>query len=82
MLPSSLEPLPKKPLKLQKRLPIHAPQHLDILQWQLKRCGLKPHITRRLTEHEAEVYMDEIAGAVEEEVAVVTVFYLEEVADY
>lgn len=81
MLPRRLEPLPKQPPKLLQRLALHPTQDLNILKRQLKRRRLETDVPRRIREHEPEVDMDEVAVAIEEDVAVVSVFDLEEVTN-
>ena len=58
------------------------PEHLDILQWKLEWCGLKANIARRVRQHEPKVDVDEVALAIQQDVAIMAVLDLEEVGDH
>ena len=79
MLPRRLESLFEQPPKLLIHLGVDPTQHLNVLQRELERGSLKADVARRVREHEPEVDVDEVALAVEEDVAVVPIFDLEEV---
>lgn len=68
-------------LKLLEHLGLIAAHHLDELGRQLKRTGLEAQITRRCRQNEAEVYVNQMAVAVQQDVAVVTILHLNEITD-
>ena len=57
-----------------------ATQDLNVLTRKLE-CCLKVKVTRAVAEHETEVNMDHVPAAVQQDVAVVAVLYLKEVAE-
>ena len=81
MLPRRLEPFLEQLLKLPKRRRLDPSQHFNILQREFERGGLESDISRRVGKHETKIDVDEMSVAVEEDVAVVSVFDLEEVGD-
>jgi hypothetical protein len=58
-----------------------ASQHFNILLSQLKTQGLEVQIAWAVGEEEAEVNMDHVAFRVEQDISIVTVFDLEQVAE-
>ena len=81
MLSRRLKPFLEQLLKLPKRRRLDPSQHFNILQREFERGSLEPNISRRVGKHETKIDMDEMSVAVEEDVAVVPVFDLEEVGD-
>ena len=81
MLPRRLESVTEQTTELEVRPAVHATEHLDILERELERRSLEADVPRRVREHEPEVDVDEVAVAVDQDVAVMSVFDLEEVRD-
>ena len=81
MLPRRLKPFFEQLLKLPKRSGLDPSKHFNILQREFERGSLESDISRRVGQHETKIDMDEVSVAVEEDVAVVSVFDLEEVGD-
>lgn len=79
VLSRCLETLTKQTLELQKRLPIHTPQHFDIFRWQLEWCSLKAYVTRRIGQHEPKVYVNEMPLSVQQYVPIMPILYLQQV---
>lgn len=71
----------EQPFEFPERVAIYAAKYFDIVKRELERCGLKPDVARRVGQHEPEVDMNEVPVAVEENVAVMPVFDLQEVCD-
>lgn len=72
-----MEQLPK----LQECRAIHTTQHLNVLRRELEGSRLKPDVPWRIGKHEAKIYVDEVAVAVDEDVAVVSILDLEKIGD-
>ena len=79
MLPSGVEPLAEQPAELVVGGAVEATEDLDVLERQFKWRRLETDVTGRVREHEAEVDVNEVPVAVEEDVAVVSVFNLEQI---
>ena len=81
MFPRRLEPFLEQLLELPKRRRLDFPQYFNILQREFERGSFESDISRRVGKHETKIDVDEVSVAVEEDVAVVSVFDLEEVGD-
>ena len=81
MFPRRLKPFLEQLLKLPKRSGLDPSKHFNILQREFERGGLESDISRRVGKHETKIDVDEVSIAVEEDVAVVSGFDLEEVGD-
>lgn len=81
MLPCGLEPFLEQPFELLERLAVDPAEHLDVLERELEGCGLEADVARRIRQHKAEVDVDEVAVAVNQDVAVMSILDLEQVGD-
>lgn len=81
MLPCRDQALKNQTLKLLEHPGLIAAHHLDKLGCQFERASLEAQITRRRRQDETKVYVDQVAVAVQQDVAVVTILHLNEIAD-
>ena len=79
MFPCNLKSLPEQSPELNKCRTTDAPKHFDIFGWQFEGSSLKTNIARCITQHKAKVDVHQVSVSVKKNVAVVTVFDLEEV---
>jgi hypothetical protein len=78
MFPSSFESLSEQSPEFKERRASNTAQHFNVFRRQLKRCSFKSNISWCITEYESEIDMDEVPVSIQEDVAVVSVFNLEE----
>lgn len=69
----------EQPLKLTERGTVHAAHNLHIIKSELERGSFKPNVSGRVGKHEPKVNVYQMAVSIKEDIAVVTVLYLEEV---
>jgi hypothetical protein len=62
VLASGLEPFPEQPFEILERLTVQSSKNFDILEGKFERGCLEPNVARRITQHEAEVNVDEMSG--------------------
>lgn len=82
VFPRSLKSLVEQSSEFPQRLAVRPAQYLDVLQGQLERRGLEPDVPRRVGQHEPKVNVDQVTVAVQQDVAVMAVFDLEEIGDH
>lgn len=70
-----------KALKFLEELGLIATHHLDKFRRQFEWTGLEAKISWRGRQNESEIYVDQMAVAVQQDIAIVTVFHLNEIAD-
>ena len=79
MLAGGVKALTEELAKLKVGRAVEAAEDLDVLERELEGRGLEADVAGRVGEHEAEVDVDEVPVAVEEDVAVVPVLDLQQV---
>ena len=67
-------------LKVFKFVAFYSAYQVNVLLSQFKRCRFKPDLARTILEHKSKVNVDHVALSVQQDVAVVPVFYVEDVA--
>lgn len=70
-----------KAFKFLEEFGLIATHHLDKFRRQFKRAGLKAEISWRGRQNKSEIYMDQMAIAVQQDIAIVAIFHLNEIAD-
>ena len=81
MLSRRVEPFPEQLLELSERFSIHTAHHFNVFRRKFERSRFEANVARRIGEHESEVDMDKVALPIEQDVAVMTIFDLQEVGD-
>lgn len=81
MFSRSFEPLPKQPPKLEERRTRYTAKNFDVLWRQLERCSLEADVAWCVAEDETKVDVNEMTVAVEQDVAVMPIFDLQEECD-
>lgn len=82
MLPGRVEALLEQLLEVLPARAVEAADDFHVVQGQLERCSFKAHIpARRVGKHESKVNMNEMAIAIDQDIAVVPVLDLQQESD-
>lgn len=67
-------------LELHKEFRSLATEHINILLSKLESLGLEVEVAWRIAQHKTEIYVNHVAHRIEQNVSVVSIFDLEDVA--
>ena len=68
-------------LVIREVLTRNTTKHINIILRQLKRRRLEAHTTRRVTQHEPEIDMNDMALVIDEYIPIMSVFELQDIGD-